>query len=252
MNFGKLKGGEYILILRAPPKDTASAIEQGTDTEWQSIQEIFPREHSSTSPVLVKHPSHDSLRIRLIWHGYHRLEYARLGRIGNADYHIKPCPLISAAHSNIGSVKQKLLVDDENYAELIPGDTIKLEFAVVGKEKPGWVRDFVFVSNGYYNTEGEGRAQTVYSNIPVIHSLSLYPNPARNDLTIRFGIPREEKVSLKVYDVSGREVKTLVDGRVEAGYHTVRLDSKNLPSGIYFARLITDTYEATKKLVLMR
>ncbi|PIP12725.1 MAG: hypothetical protein COX49_04065, partial [bacterium (Candidatus Stahlbacteria) CG23_combo_of_CG06-09_8_20_14_all_40_9] len=133
----------------------------------------------------------------------------------------------------------------------LPCDTITLEFAVVDIE-PGWVRDFVFVSNGYYVTEGEGGSQTAYNNIPMVHSLSLYPNPARNDMNIRFGIPREERVSLKIYDVSGREVKTLVDGRLEAGYHTIRLDGKNLPSGIYFARLVTDGFEATKKLVLMK
>jgi len=110
----------------------------------------------------------------------------------------------------------------------------------------------VFVSNGYYLTEENGGSQTAYSNIPLVHSLSLYPNPARNDMDIRFGIPREERVSIKVYDVSGREVKTLVDDRLEAGYHTIKLDGKNLPSGIYFARLETDGYEATKKLVLMK
>ncbi|MEA3431946.1 MAG: T9SS type A sorting domain-containing protein, partial [candidate division WOR-3 bacterium] len=60
------------------------------------------------------------------------------------------------------------------------------------------------------------------------------------------------KISLKVYDVSGREIKTLVDGRLEAGYHSARLDGKNLPSGIYFTRLVTDNYETTKKLVLMK
>ncbi|OYD16285.1 hypothetical protein CH333_03730 [candidate division WOR-3 bacterium JGI_Cruoil_03_44_89] len=44
----------------------------------------------------------------------------------------------------------------------------------------------------------------------------------------------------------------LVDDRVKAGYHVIKLDSKNLPSGIYFARLVTDNYKATKKLVFMR
>ncbi|MEA3432883.1 MAG: T9SS type A sorting domain-containing protein, partial [candidate division WOR-3 bacterium] len=116
----------------------------------------------------------------------------------------------------------------------------------------GWDRDFVFVSNGYYLTEGDGGSQTAYSNIPVVHSLSLYPNPAGNDMTIRFGIPKEEMVSLKILDVSGRVVKTLVDGRIEAGYHTITLNGKNLPSGIYFAKLVTDRFKSTKKLVLMK
>ena len=202
--------------------------------------------------VLPLTVSSDDESLRFIFiDGSQILDHIRFVTRNNAPYHIKPCPLVYAAHSDIGSVKQKLLVDDEEYVELLPGDTITLEFEVVGME-PGWVRDFVFVSNGYYITEGEGEAQTAYSNIPMVHSLSLYPNPARNDMTIRFDIPSEERVSLKVYDVSGREVKRLVDDRFEAGYHIIRLDSKNLPSGIYFARLVTNNYEATKKLVLMK
>ncbi|MCK4328556.1 T9SS type A sorting domain-containing protein [candidate division WOR-3 bacterium] len=118
------------------------------------------------------------------------------------------------------------------------------------------IGDYAVVSAIYiYEYEGVhhgGGAQTAYSNIPMVHSLSLYPNPARNDMTIKFGIPNEERVSLKVYDVSGREVKTLVDDRLEAGYHIIRLDNMNFPSGIYFARLVADRYKATKKIILVR
>jgi len=179
------------------------------------------------------------------------LDYVALAKAESEQFITKKCLLVSATHSALGSVKQKLLNDDENYAELLPGDTTTVEFAVVGMD-PGWVRDFVFVSNGYYITEGDGGSQTADGNIPIVHFLSFYPNPARNDMNVRFGIPKEERVSLKVYDVSGREVKTLVDNRIEAGYHSVRLDGKNLPSGIYFARLVTDDYKTTKKLVLTK
>ncbi len=158
---------------------------------------------------------------------------------------------MSAVHSNIGSVKLRLLLNDERYVELTPGDTLAFEFAApVGMQ--GWVRDFVFVSNGYYITEGEGGPQTSSDNIPLIHSLCIYPNPGRKDMSIRFGLPKEEKISVKIFDVSGREVKTLVDKRLKAGYHIVRLDNMNLPSGIYFARLVTDNYKETKKLVVVR
>jgi len=43
-----------------------------------------------------------------------------------------------------------------------------------------------------------------------------------------------------------------VDNRLEAGYHVLKIDGKGLPSGIYFARLMTDNYDVTKKLVLMK
>ncbi len=103
-----------------------------------------------------------------------------------------------------------------------------------------------------YGDGSGGGPQTSYSNTPLVYSLSLYPIPAKNDMSIRFGIPREGRVSIKIFDVSGREVQTLVDERVEAGYHIVRLDNINLPSGIYFAKLVTASYKETKKLVVMK
>ncbi|MEA3432003.1 MAG: C25 family cysteine peptidase [candidate division WOR-3 bacterium] len=249
--FGGTNGGDYVILAPPGPKPRLM-VEEANGSSFETVGSIRGRENPSYEvlPLTVSSPEEVSLRFTFT-DVSQRLDYIRFGKRNNAPYHIKPCPLVAATHSDIGSVKQKLLIDDENYAELLPCDTITLEFAVVDIE-PGWVRDFVFVSNGYYVTEGKGGSQTAYSSIPLVHSLSLYPNPAKNDMNIRFGIPREEKVSLKIYDVSGREVKMLVDDRLEAGYHIIKLDSENLPSGIYFARLVTNNYEATKKLVLMK
>ncbi|MEA3432421.1 MAG: C25 family cysteine peptidase [candidate division WOR-3 bacterium] len=250
-DFGGTNGGDYVILAPPGPKPRL-IVEKANASNFEPVGFMRGRENPSYEvlPLTISSPEDVSLRFTFT-DVSQRLDYIRFGKRNNAPYYVKPCPLVSATHSDIGSVKQKLFVDDENYAELLPGDTITLEFTAVDIE-PGWVRDFVLVSNGYYTTETGGGTQTAYSSVPLVHSLSLYPNPARNDMTIRFGIPREERVSLKVYDVSGREVKTLVDDRLEAGYHTIRLESRNLPSGIYFARLITDRYEATKKLVLMK
>ncbi|MEA3432225.1 MAG: T9SS type A sorting domain-containing protein [candidate division WOR-3 bacterium] len=245
----------FVIVDKPPgPQPEASVmVSVYKDGDWHRVGRLLHRRNWWSQMVYpLEEGSLDSLKIKLTWYEEQKLDYVALAKAESEQFITKKCLLVSAVYSNVGSVLPKLLVDDENYAELLPGDTITLEFTVVDIE-PGWVRDFVFVSNGYYITEtGGGGAQTAYSNIPLIHSLSLYPNPARNDMTIRFGIPKEERVSLKVYDVSGREVKTLMDDRLEAGYHTIRLDGKNLPSGIYFARLITDGFEATKKMVLVR
>ncbi|MCK4256867.1 T9SS type A sorting domain-containing protein [candidate division WOR-3 bacterium] len=102
-----------------------------------------------------------------------------------------------------------------------------------------------------YGRNGGG-TQTTGSNIPITYYISIFPNPAKNDMTISFGIPREEMVVLNVYDLSGREVKKLVDSKFEAGYHTIKLNHMSLPSGIYFARLVTDGFDETKKIVLIK
>jgi len=78
------------------------------------------------------------------------------------------------------------------------------------------------------------------------------PNPMSRSTEIRFGLPSGSHVSLKVYDLSGRQVSTLVNGQLPAGYHQARWDSQGLPGGVYFYRLEAGNQSATRKLVLVR
>jgi len=79
-----------------------------------------------------------------------------------------------------------------------------------------------------------------------------YPNPFNPSTTIRFYIPSKGFVTLKIYDIIGREVTTIVNGFQEAGIHDVKFDGSNLPSGVYLYRITTGTFAETKKLVLIK
>ena len=79
-----------------------------------------------------------------------------------------------------------------------------------------------------------------------------YPNPFNPTTTIRFSLPRREHTMLKVFDVLGREIKTLVDGELNFGEHSVVFDAKNLPSGVYFYRLGTPTFSQTKSMGVLK
>jgi hypothetical protein len=59
-------------------------------------------------------------------------------------------------------------------------------------------------------------------------------------------------VTLKIYDILGREVATLVNEKINAGKHEVIFDGSNLPSGVYFYRLKTERYVNTKKFILIK
>lgn len=79
-----------------------------------------------------------------------------------------------------------------------------------------------------------------------------YPNPFNPSTIISYQIPDVADVSLKVYDILGREVMTLVKGKQVAGLHTVAFDGSRLSSGVYLYRLTAGTFVDTKKLVLMK
>ncbi len=79
-----------------------------------------------------------------------------------------------------------------------------------------------------------------------------YPNPFNPSTTIRFGVAESGPVSLRAYDLLGREVAVLVDGLLTPGYYSARLDGHNLSSGIYFYRLAASGFVETRKMQLIK
>jgi hypothetical protein len=79
-----------------------------------------------------------------------------------------------------------------------------------------------------------------------------YPNPFNPTTTISYQLPVASQVSLKVYDVLGREVMTLVNGEQEAGVYNLSLNGATLSSGIYFYRLQSGNFVQTKKMMLVK
>ena len=78
------------------------------------------------------------------------------------------------------------------------------------------------------------------------------PNPFNITTTINFSIPNYSHVSLKIFNNSGKEVRTLVNGVKSGGNHQIEFDASALPTGVYFYRLQSGVFMETKKLVLLR
>jgi hypothetical protein len=79
-----------------------------------------------------------------------------------------------------------------------------------------------------------------------------YPNPFNPSTAISFGLPSQSFVSLKVFDVVGREAATIISEELPAGYYSRQWDAANMASGVYFYRLQAGSITETKKLILLR
>ena len=100
----------------------------------------------------------------------------------------------------------------------------------------------------YFNLNNE-----VNVGIPSKFELSQnYPNPFNPSTTINFDIPSDGKVSIKLFDMSGKEVAVLVNEVKTAGYYSVNFNASSLSSGIYFYNITADNFTSTKKMTLIK
>jgi len=98
----------------------------------------------------------------------------------------------------------------------------------------------------------------ISSNIPVEYQLyQNYPNPFNPTTKIKFSLPLPSKggamnVTLKIYDILGRVVATLVNEKLQPGTYEVEFDGSSYPSGVYFYKLTACNFSQTKKLILLK
>ncbi|MBE0538067.1 MAG: DUF4397 domain-containing protein [Ignavibacterium sp.] len=79
-----------------------------------------------------------------------------------------------------------------------------------------------------------------------------YPNPFNPSTVISYSVPQSSFVTLKVYDIIGNEVATLVNQNQQAGKYDIRFDASNLSNGVYLYSIKTDNFTSTKKMILMK
>ncbi len=108
--------------------------------------------------------------------------------------------------------------------------------------------DMMLVKTGADATGAEPSTAPLPANL----SLGVFPNPFNPSTEITFNVPRTAHASLRIYDVLGREVMTLMDGVVRGGSTRLRWDAAGTANGIYFVRLTAAAEVMTKKIVLSK
>jgi hypothetical protein len=94
---------------------------------------------------------------------------------------------------------------------------------------------------------------TISTEVPSNYSLSQnYPNPFNPTTNIKFAVAKTGFVTLKVYDLSGKEVASLVNNNLSAGTYNYAFDGSKLSSGIYFYTIRANDFSETKKMMLIK
>lgn len=118
--------------------------------------------------------------------------------------------------------------------------------AVNESGESSWSEVHRFDGNGGLSNESD-------EGLPTVFNLSQnYPNPFNPSTAIKFDLPETSIVSIKVFDMLGREVATLIDDRIQAGYHQLTFDASALASGMYIYRIVAGDYISTKKMLLIK
>ncbi len=124
--------------------------------------------------------------------------------------------------------------------------------------------DLLFYSNSEFKSPLVNEERLVYTDntdkieLPMVFKFSQNePNPFFKSTSIKYQLPTKSKVSLRIYDITGRCVKTLINNEKEIGYYKVKLDAKEFSAGIYFMKFFAtngakEIYKETKKLILLK
>jgi len=113
---------------------------------------------------------------------------------------------------------------------------------------------YAFTSNGILVLTPNG-VTAVKDAVPIARVFRLeqnYPNPFNPTTQISYTLAKASNVSLKIYDILGREVATLVNGKNQPGQHSVSWNALTVPSGVYFYRIVAGDFVQTKKMVLVK
>jgi hypothetical protein len=184
--------------------------------------------------IPVEHPLHP----RMVW-----------GPVsGQSTYSVYHRPGVTFNWSLVESLNNLYEYTDNKRFLLQPGDLggHTEDYVVLQNNDTSNIAGFEFPGKPLDKAAALG---TVSYNYNIFQN---YPNPFNPVTIIKFSIAAEDRVILKVYDILGREVKTLIDKDLKPGEYQVEFNSGELASGVYIYRLTSGSYNSVKKMQLLK
>ena len=147
---------------------------------------------------------------------------------------------------------------------LYPGETIDITVTFDAADlDPGTYTGFLNIESNDSNNPAVAVECTLNVNdvtgiddfalLPASYELEQnYPNPFNPATMLKYALPEESRVKINIYDILGRKVTTLIDEKQQAGYYDIAWNASGRTSGIYFARLETEEFSKSIKMVLLK
>ncbi|RPI18095.1 MAG: T9SS C-terminal target domain-containing protein [Ignavibacteriae bacterium] len=171
---------------------------------------------------------------------------------------VKTVNINGQAHSHIFKAGNKIRVTVTNL-DTSPEDSVLLESnpfvlpVLINNKNIINLNSSSYIDIPVVNTSQDISGNTNSTNSALEFKLSQnYPNPFNPVTLIEYSIPVQGKVELKIYDILGKEVKTLVNEFKEAGTHNVMFNASELASGVYFYKIISGSFRDVKRMVLVK
>ncbi|MBN1885835.1 MAG: T9SS type A sorting domain-containing protein [Candidatus Krumholzibacteriota bacterium] len=237
--------------------DSKLRISVKTEDGWILVSEADSRAEKTLQTTLVEKrllsPDRD-LVLRYSWEGWYRTDMIEFREAEEwKGVPVEPV-LLRAEHTAPSGHCDAVAASPAGVLTLSRGEVIDLvfdanELAPISRDVR---REWIFVSTGRYSRpDAEETPRGVFALDANV------PNPFNPTTTIAFNLPTTSRVEIKVYDVRGALVRTLVAGVRNAGEQTVLWDGTNdagsrMASGVYFCRMTAPGYERTRKLILLR
>lgn len=175
------------------------------------------------------------------------------GWTGNIQiqWHQNSTPLANLGAPSVSSSPFIFITPSSIPGGTIPGSNFKLSGS--NPDGSSIPVGYVFAYTQTFSILNPSSINKIDVDIPEKFSLyENYPNPFNPSTNIKFDLPKNSFVKLIIYDILGKEIKTLINENLNAGAYKINWNSENMQSGIFFYRLLTNNYDCTKKMVLIK
>ena len=142
---------------------------------------------------------------------------------------------------------------------MAPGDSQEVEIAIliaVGEDYLDSItklKELAWQTHQYFGNDIPTDIKNTETILPnEYHLFKNYPNPFNPSTTIKFTIPFKESVKLEVFNIAGQKVRTLMNRKMQSGYHQVEFNASDLASGIYFYKIQAGKFQDVKKMMLIK